>query len=135
MFSKQRSQYARATQPCASPPLGRFSTAAAAGFRYRWLVAGDVNGFFALAIDNLALLAAMSGILSGIFHQPSSLVFGRMIPGTALGVLIGDLAYTALAVRLARREQRDDVCAMPLGVDTPSMFGLCFGVIGPAWKS
>jgi adenine/guanine/hypoxanthine permease len=113
--------------------MSRFSTAAAAGFRYRWLVPGDVNGFFALAVDNLALLAAMSGILSGVFHLPSSLVFGRMIPGTAFGVLIGDLAYTALALRLARREQRDDVCAMPLGVDTPSMFGLCFGVIGPAW--
>ncbi|HEX4583872.1 MAG TPA: hypothetical protein VH183_03520 [Burkholderiaceae bacterium] len=104
-----------------------------ARFRYRWLAGGDLNGFFALAIDNLALLAAMSAILTGVFHLPSSLVFGRMIPGTALGVLVGDLAYTALAFRLARRERRHDVCAMPLGVDTPSMFGLCFGVIGPAW--
>src|SRR5207302_1963360 len=66
-------------------------------------------------------------------HLPSGLVFGRMVPGTALGVLVGDLAYTALAFRLARRGRRDDVCAMPLGVDTPSMFGLCLGVIGPAW--
>jgi AGZA family xanthine/uracil permease-like MFS transporter len=104
-----------------------------AGFRYRWLVAGDVNGFFALAVDNLALLAGMSAILTGVFHLPAALVFGRMIPGTAVGVLLGDLAYTAMAVRLARREGRDDVCAMPFGVDTPSMFGLCFGVIGPAW--
>jgi adenine/guanine/hypoxanthine permease len=102
-------------------------------FRYRWLVAGDLNGFFALAVDNLALLAGMSAILTGVFRLPASLVFGRMVPGSALGVLIGDLAYTALAFRLARRERRDDVCAMPLGIDTPSMFGLCFGVIGPAW--
>ena len=105
----------------------------AGGFRYRWLVAGDLNGFFALAVDNLALLAGMSAILTGVFHLPASLVFGRMVPGTALGVLVGDLAYTGLAFRLARRERRDDVCAMPLGVDTPSMFGLCFGVIGPVW--
>jgi adenine/guanine/hypoxanthine permease len=104
-----------------------------ARFRYRWLVAGDLNGFFALAADNLALLAGMGAILVGVFHLPSTLVFGRMVPGTALGVLIGDLAYSALAFRLARRERRDDVCAMPLGIDTPSMFGLCFGVIGPAW--
>jgi AGZA family xanthine/uracil permease-like MFS transporter len=103
-------------------------------FRYRWLSPGDVNGFFALTIDNLALLAGMSAILVGVFHLPSGLVIGRMLPGSALGVLVGDLAYTALAIRLARCERRGDVCAMPLGIDTPSMFGLCFGVIGPAWQ-
>ncbi len=103
-------------------------------FRYRWLSPGDVNGFLALTIDNLALLAGMSAILVGVFHLPSGLVIGRMLPGSALGVLVGDLAYSALAIRLARREGREDVCAMPLGIDTPSMFGLCFGVIGPAWQ-
>jgi len=116
--------------------MSRFSTSdlpRTVGFRYHWLVPGDLNGFFALAIDNLALLGGMSALLTGVFHLPSGLVFGRMVPGTALGVLVGDLAYTALAFRLARRERRDDVCAMPLGVDTPSMFGLCLGVIGPAW--
>jgi len=101
--------------------------------RYRWLVPGDLNGFLALSVDNLALLAGMSAILVGVFHLPASLVIGRMLPGSALGVLVGDLAYSVLAIRLARREGRTDVCAMPLGIDTPSMFGLCFGVIGPAW--
>jgi len=101
--------------------------------RFGWLAPGDVNGFFALAIDNLALLAGMSAILVGVFRLPASLVVERMLPGSALGVLVGDLAYSVLAIRLARREGRDDVCAMPLGIDTPSMFGLCFGVVGPAW--
>ncbi len=55
-----------------------------------------------------------------------------MIPGTAAGVLVGDLLYFWMARRLARREGRDDVTAMPLGVDTPSLFGLSFGVLGPA---
>jgi len=114
-----------ASRPVDSPGPGRF--------RYRWLAPGDLNGFFALALDNLALLAAMSAILTGVFHLPAGLVFGRMVPGTAVGVLLGDLAYSAMALRLARRERRDDVCAMPFGLDTPSMFGLCFGVIGPAW--
>jgi len=95
--------------------------------------AGDVNGFFALAIDNLALLAAMSGILIGAFHLPAELVIGRMLPGSAMGVLAGNLGYSLLAAALARREGRQDVCAMPMGIDTPSMFGLCFGVIGPVW--
>ena len=104
-----------------------------ANFRYRWFARGDVNGFFALSMDNLALLAGMSGILIGIFQMPADIVLKQMVPGTAFGVLVGDLLYTWLAFRLARRECRQDVCAMPLGIDTPSMFALTFGVVGPAY--
>lgn len=102
-------------------------------FRYRWVGKGDINGFFALAIDNLALLVGMAGILMGVFHLPAAVVLGKMVPGTAFGVLVGDLLYTWLAFRLARRERRQDVCAMPLGIDAPSMFALSFGVVGPAF--
>lgn len=54
-----------------------------------------------------------------------------MVPGTALGVLAGDLAYTWLAVRLMRRTGRADVTAMPFGIDTPTLFAMVFGVLGP----
>ena len=56
-----------------------------------------------------------------------------MIPGTALGVLFGDLVYTWLALRLSRKTGRSDVTAMPLGLDTPSTIGLAFTVLGPAY--
>ena len=81
------------------------NTASAERFRYRAFARGDWNGFFALAVDNLAMLVAMSGILIGVFRMPADVVLGRMLPGTALGVLVGDLAYAALAWRLARRER------------------------------
>jgi AGZA family xanthine/uracil permease-like MFS transporter len=55
-----------------------------------------------------------------------------MVPGTALGVLAGDLAYTWLALRLMRRTGRADVTAMPFGIDTPTLFAMVFGVLGPA---
>ena len=58
----------------------------------------------------------------------------HMIPGTALGVLLGDLVYTWMAFRLARRSGRKDVTAMPLGLDTPSTFGVAFLVLMPALK-
>ena len=54
-----------------------------------------------------------------------------MVPGTALGVLVGDLAYTWLAVRLMCRTGREDVTAMPFGIDTPTLFAMVFGVLGP----
>ena len=103
------------------------------GTRYRWLRAGDLNAFFGLALDNLSNLVILWGLLVGILRFPPELVLHKMIPGTAIGVLLGDLIYTWMAFRLARRTGRDDVTAMPLGIDTPSLFGLTFGVLGPAY--
>jgi AGZA family xanthine/uracil permease-like MFS transporter len=97
----------------------------------RWYAAGDVNAFFGLAVDNLTNLVVLAGLLVGVFGFPSDLVLYRIIPGTALGVLAGDLWYTWLARRLARVTGRADVTAMPFGIDTPSLFGITFGVLGP----
>lgn len=116
-----------------APTTSFAGTTSTAPFRYRWATRGDINGFFALSIDNLALLVSMTGILIGVFGMPADIVLGRMVPGTALGVLIGDAIYAWLAFRLAAKEKRHDVCAMPLGIDTPSMFALSFGVVGPAF--
>ncbi len=99
---------------------------------YRWYAAGDVNATFGLVVDNLTNLVVLAGLLIGVFHFPADLVLYRMVPGTALGVLVGDLVYTWLAFRLARDSGRDDVTAMPFGIDTPSLFGITFAVIGPA---
>jgi adenine/guanine/hypoxanthine permease len=103
-----------------------------AGPGLRWWAPGDWNAFFGLALDNLSLFVIFSGLLIGVFGFPSDLVLRVMVPGTAFGVLLGDLAYTWLAVRLMRRTGRSDVTAMPFGVDTPSLFGMVFGVLGPA---
>jgi adenine/guanine/hypoxanthine permease len=97
----------------------------------RWYAAGDLNAFFGLAVDNLTNLVVLAGLLIGVFGFPADLVLHRIVPGTALGVLVGDLWYTWLAWRLARESGRADVTAMPFGIDTPSMFGLTFGVLGP----
>jgi AGZA family xanthine/uracil permease-like MFS transporter len=56
-----------------------------------------------------------------------------MFPGTALGVLFGDVVYSIMAVRLAKRTGRSDVTAMPLGLDAPSTIGMALTVLGPAF--
>ena len=98
----------------------------------RWAAPGDWNAFFGLALDNLTQLVILSSLLIGVFGFPADLVLRVMIPGTAAGVLVGDLAYTWLALRLMRTTGRTDVTAMPFGIDTPSLFGMVFGVLGPA---
>ncbi len=102
--------------------------------RYQWASPGDVNAFFGLMLDNIGDLILMAGLLIGVFHFPAEFVLTRMIPGTAVGVLVGDLIFTVMAFRLARREGRPDVTAMPLGLDTPSTFGAVFLILGPAFS-
>lgn len=101
--------------------------------RYRWARPGDINAFFGLMLDNVAGLLLMVGLLSGRYGLPAEFVVSSMVPGTAIGVLVGDLAFFYLAFRLARRSGREDVTAMPLGLDTPSTFGMILFVLGPAF--
>ncbi len=102
-------------------------------FRYKWFVPGDINGFFGMIADNLAVMSFMAFILIGIFQFPSEIVFTKMFPGTAFGVLFGDLVYTYMAIKLAYRLKNPNVTAMPLGLDTPSSIGVCFAVLGPVF--
>jgi len=102
-------------------------------FKYRWFVVGDVNGFFGLMFDNLTVLSFLAGILIFVFKYPANIVYGRMFPGTALGVLFGDLVYTWMAFRLAKKTKNPKVTAMPLGLDTPSTIGIVLTVLGPAF--
>lgn len=102
-------------------------------FRYRWFALGDLNAFFALMFDNVANLALFGLLLTGVFKIPAEIVYMKMFPGTAIGVLIGDLIYTWMAFRLARRTQNANVTAMPLGLDSPSTVGIALMVIGPAF--
>lgn len=101
--------------------------------RYHWASSGDVNAFFGLMLDNVADLVLAVSLLTGAFGLPATFALRYMVPGTALGVVVGDLAFTYMAFRLARQTRRTDVTAMPLGLDTPSTFGMVFFVLGPAF--
>ena len=101
----------------------------------RWLASGDLNGFLGLVVDNLSIMGFLSMALIHIFGFPADIVFLRMFPGTALGVLLGNIAYTVMARRLAGRTGREDVTAMPLGLDAPTSIGMALLVLGPAFLS
>src|SRR5512136_232794 len=102
---------------------------------YQWLAIGDVNGFFGLMFDNVTVLSFLAGILVFAFDFPADIVYTRMFPGTAFGVLFGDLVYTWMAFRLAKKTGNPRVTAMPLGLDTPSTIGIALTVLGPAFLS
>ncbi len=104
-------------------------------FKYEWFTMGDINGFFGLMFDNMTVISFLAGILIFGFGFPADIVYKKMFPGTAFGVLFGDLVYTWMAFRLARKTGNPRVTAMPLGLDAPSTIGLALAVLGPAFLS
>ena len=97
------------------------------------ITGGDINAFWALTADNLANLIIISGVCTGLFHMPGNIVFGRILPGIGMALLLGLSYYAWLAIRLAKRTGRDDVTALPYGVSTPVLFVYLFAVIGPVY--
>lgn len=98
----------------------------------RWMVRGDVDGFFGLALDNLVQLLLIDALCRGVLGFPAELVYGRILPGAALSLVIGNLYYSRQALRLARATGRTDVCALPYGINTVSLFAYVFLVMLPA---
>ncbi len=105
--------------------------------RYAWARWGDLNAFFGLMLDNLTVMIMLVVLISSPHPEADGkfsrdFVLTQMIPGTVLGVVVGDMIYTWMAFRLARRTGRTDVTAMPLGLDTPSTFAAAGLVLLPA---
>ena len=98
----------------------------------RWIVRGDVDGFFGLAIDNLVQLLLIDALCRGVLGFPADLVYGRILPGAAISILVGNMAYALQAKRLAEKTGRTDVCALPYGINTVSLFAHVFLVMLPA---
>jgi AGZA family xanthine/uracil permease-like MFS transporter len=103
-------------------------------FTFHWFVKRDIDGFFGLAIDNLIqflLIATLCPVLAGI---PSRFVFSHILPGAALSVVIGNLFYSWQSRKLALREKRRDVTALPYGINTVSLFAYLIFIMGPVYR-
>lgn len=97
----------------------------------KWFVSGDIDGFFGLAIDNLVQLLVIGTLCKTILGFPDALLYARVLPGVAVSLVIGNLFYAWQAKRLGEREGRGDVCALPYGINTPSVFAFIFLVMLP----
>src|SRR5262245_20012003 len=100
--------------------------------RMPWFVRGDVDGFFGLALDNLIQLLLINALCRHFLGFPAEIVEGRILPGAAVSLLVGNLFYAWQAKRLADRTGRIDVCALPYGINTVSLIAHVFLVMAPA---
>jgi len=101
-------------------------------FRPRLFVRGDIDGFFGLALDNLIQILLISSLWTQVLGFSTERLYGRILPGVAISLVVGNLFYAWHARELARRTGRADVCALPYGINTVSLIGHVFLVMLPA---
>jgi AGZA family xanthine/uracil permease-like MFS transporter len=95
-----------------------------------WWSRGDFDGFVGLFIDNLVQLLVILGLCGGLLEFESSLILERILPGAAISLILGNVLYALQARKVARKLGRD-VCALPYGINTPSVFTYIFMVMLP----
>ena len=89
------------------------------------LCPGDWDGFFALFFSGFPDLLLIAG-LAPLCGFPPSMVATRILPAVAFSILGGNLFYAWQAHRLAERTGRNDVTAIPFGVNAPTIFAYIF---------
>jgi adenine/guanine/hypoxanthine permease len=94
-------------------------------------VAGDWNAFFGFGTNILVNLLTLTALLRFALKMPDQLVFGRILPATGLMMCLSALYYAWLALSLARKTGRTDVCALPSGISVPHMFVVTFVIMLP----
>ncbi len=98
-----------------------------------WWTRGDLNAFFGLGFNILVNVLTLTGLMIGVIAVPAGDVLGTILPALGVALILGNLYYTFLARRLAQRENRTDVTALPYGPSVPHMFIVVFVVMLPVY--
>jgi AGZA family xanthine/uracil permease-like MFS transporter len=99
-----------------------------------WWVKGDLNGFFGLFSNVLTNFLAAIGLLI-VIGMPNDIVFGNVVPGTAVAVGLGGIILALQAKMLSAKSKKSDVTAMPYGLSVPHYFVVAFGVIAVVYAT
>jgi len=118
---------AEVTNAPADPPISKPKAS------IPWWTRGDTNAFFGLGFNILVNVLTLTGLMIGVIAVPASDVLGTVLPALGVALILGNLYYTFLARRLASRENRTDVTALPYGPSVPHMFIVVFVVMLPVY--
>jgi len=96
------------------------------------LTRGDIDATIAQVGFNVAQM-----IIPVFLLAPAGIPFefsvNHLLPGYALGFLIGSLGLGVAAIRLARRENRDDVTAHVYGNNVPAIIAYTLAIMLPVY--
>lgn len=94
-------------------------------------VKGDWEGFFAFGLDALIAFILMNKLCIEFLGFSEELFYHRILPASIIGLIIGNLFYAYQALKLAKKENRTDVCAIPYGTSTLTIIIYIFLVMYP----
>src|ERR1700754_3300860 len=94
---------------------------------------GDLNAFFGLGINMLVNVLVLAGLCVGVVHMAPGDVYQVVLPALGIELLIGNVFYFHLARKLAQKERRTDVTAMPYGPSVPHMFIVTLVIMLPTY--
>ena len=98
--------------------------------QHPWWRQGDLDGFFGLFVDNLIQLILIDVLCRFALGMPSELIHGRILPGVAVSLLVGNIYY-ALQARRVPKKKGEYATALPYGVNTVSLFAFVLFVMKP----
>jgi len=99
---------------------------------YPWWRNGDFDAFFALWGDNLGTQLVLISLFT-VPGVPITRAVDKIMPGVGLSLIFGNIYYSFQASRIARRENRTDVCAQPYGINTPGALTKAFVIFQPTF--
>ena len=102
-------------------------------FKPKLWVAGDLNAFFGLFSNVMLNVLVLTGLALYMVKIPGDIVFGRILPALGLALSLGNVFYAIITYRLAKKERRDTVTALPYGPSVPQMFIVTLLVMVPAY--
>ena len=87
------------------------SSKSADSLKIPWWTRGETNAFFGLGFNILVNVLTLTSLLIFVVQIPATDVLGTVLPALGIAMLAGNIYYTFLARRLARKEGRSNVTA------------------------
>lgn len=104
-----------------------------ASLKIPWWVRGDTNAFFGFGVNVLVNVLTLTSLCLFVVKLSKGDVFQAILPALGIALVAGNVYYTFLARRLARKEHRTDVTALPYGPSVPHMFIVIFVIMLPVY--
>ncbi|HEY9657933.1 MAG TPA: NCS2 family permease, partial [Allocoleopsis sp.] len=96
-----------------------------------WFRPEDIDGLVALGLENFIQVLLIVTLCRDMLNFPDWLIYGRILPGVAISMILGNLYYGWLALQEGNRQGRTDMTALPYGLSIVALLAYIFLIMAP----